>query len=133
MLARTARGCTARAQEAWPDWPDDPQVLLAWILLDGHRREDLLRFEGALAGMAELQTALLVGGEFDYLLVFATPDLDGFQSALDRLLARDLNVARVATTLVLGSVAGRGLPPFWPPAGGNRTEWAGTGTATTQG
>lgn len=81
------------------------------VTLSEHRRETLIRFERAVAGVEELTECHLVSGGYDYLLRFVTRSVMHYQAVIEGLLERDVGIAKYFSYVVLKSpIVKTGVP-----------------------
>lgn len=78
--------------------------VLVEVTLEHHRQADFDRFERAVRETHEIVACWSVGGGIDYLLKVAARDIDAYQRLIDRLLQRDLGIARYFTYVVTRTV-----------------------------
>lgn len=86
-------------------------LVMIWVTLSPHNRENARRFAEFLADVPEVLEAHALSGDLDYFLKAATGDLDGLTRLVnDRLLAHE-TVSHVKTAIVLQTLKGyQGLP-----------------------
>ena len=92
----------------------DPDVLpfttliAVWVVMERESMPDLKAFYARMRGMAEVQQCYQLAGDWDYLLIIATPTLPEYRSLIERLFKSQKNVKRIESRVVLDTVK-RGL------------------------
>ena len=74
------------------------------VTLGTHRAEDFERFERFVQKVEEIVECSALGGGIDYLLKVVCPDVDHYQSVIDRLLDQHIGIDRYFTYIVTKSV-----------------------------
>ncbi|WP_158971663.1 Lrp/AsnC family transcriptional regulator [Chachezhania sediminis] len=69
-------------------------------------------FEAAMQGYDEVVACWALGGGFDYLIQIVAPDIEAYQTLIDRMLADGIGLARYFTYVVTKPVKGNVVPPF---------------------
>ena len=71
------------------------------ITLGGHRKEDFLKFERAIAQEPTVLECHCVSGGFDYLVKFAVRHIGHYQEIFDALLAAEIGIVKYFSYIVL--------------------------------
>ncbi|MBL8267997.1 Lrp/AsnC family transcriptional regulator [Steroidobacter sp.] len=79
--------------------PQLTQVLVT-VTLESHRAQDFKRFETAVAKASHIVACWAVGGDIDYVLMFAVADVSSYQQAVDETLTADLAVRQYWSYIV---------------------------------
>jgi Lrp/AsnC family transcriptional regulator of ectoine degradation len=82
------------------------------VELEGHRAEDMRRFEAAVQDVDEITACWALGGGFDYLCQVVARDIDRYQRLVDTLLDAQIGVARYYTYVVTKPVKSPGPLPL---------------------
>jgi DNA-binding Lrp family transcriptional regulator len=86
-------------------------VVFTEITLGNHRREDFLKFERGIQAIPQILNCFLVTGGYDYLAQFIARDIHDYQTAVERLLDRDLGVEKYFSYVTIKQVKrGAGYP-----------------------
>ena len=80
------------------------ETVLVQVTLDSHSDNTLEKFGETLAAIPEVVEALLVSGEYDYLLRVVLADTADFERLHSQHLTRLPNVARVHSSFALRTV-----------------------------
>ena len=92
----------------------DPEVLpfttliAVWVIMERESMQDLKAFYARMREMPEVQQCYQLAGDWDYLLIIATPTLPEYRSLIERLFKSQKNVKRIESRVVLDTVK-RGL------------------------
>jgi Lrp/AsnC family transcriptional regulator of ectoine degradation len=70
------------------------------ISLLKHQKSDFDKFENYIKQINEITECIATGGGTDYVLKVITPNLEDFQSLMERLLLADLSIDRYMTYIV---------------------------------
>ena len=81
----------------------DMQVVFTQVTLSDHRREDFAKFEAAIRGIDEIVECHLVSGGFDYLLKFVTRSVVHYQTIVEDVLERSVNIEKYFSYIVIKS------------------------------
>ncbi len=76
-------------------------VLFAEISLGSHSRDDLERFDSAIATIPQIVEASHVSGDYDYLLKVVVANLGQWTQIGERLTATEVGAVRIATHILL--------------------------------
>ncbi len=79
------------------------QLVFTQVTLSDHRREDFAKFEAAIRSIDEVVECHLVSGGFDYLLKFATRSVVHYQTIVEEVLERNLNIEKYFSYIVIKS------------------------------
>ena len=70
-------------------------MIFTEITLDGHHREDFLRFEKKISTIDEVIECHLVSGGYDYLLKFITQGIAHYQELMDEVILKEFGIDQV--------------------------------------
>jgi Lrp/AsnC family transcriptional regulator of ectoine degradation len=70
------------------------------IKIVAHQSRDFDLFESAVQNMDEVLECWAVGGELDYLLKIAVPNIDEYQAFVDRVLDSEIGLLKYSTYIV---------------------------------
>jgi Lrp/AsnC family leucine-responsive transcriptional regulator len=76
-------------------------IAFAEVTLKRHHPDDFERFEAAIADVTEIIEAAQVSGAFDYMLKIAAPDVRRWRELVDRLLAEDIGIDKIASHILM--------------------------------
>ncbi len=79
------------------------QLVFTQVTLSDHRREDFVKFEAAIRGIDEIVECHLVSGGFDYLLKFVTRSVVHYQTIVEEVLERSVNIEKYFSYIVIKS------------------------------
>lgn len=79
------------------------QVVFTQVTLSDHRRDDFVKFETAIRNIDEVVECHLVSGGFDYLLKFMTRSVVHYQSIMEDVLERSVNIEKYFSYIVIKS------------------------------
>lgn len=79
------------------------QVVFTQVTLSDHRRDDFVKFETAIRNIDEVVECHLVSGGFDYLLKFVTRSVVHYQSIMEDVLERSVNIEKYFSYIVIKS------------------------------
>ena len=79
------------------------QLVFTQVTLSDHRREDFAKFEAAIRGIDEVVECHLVSGGFDYLLKFVTRSVVHYQTIVEEVLERSVNIEKYFSYIVIKS------------------------------
>lgn len=79
------------------------QVVFTQVTLTDHRRDDFVKFETAIRNIDEVVECHLVSGGFDYLLKFVTRSVVHYQSIMEDVLERSVNIEKYFSYIVIKS------------------------------
>ena len=77
------------------------QLVFTHVTLSDHRREDFAKFEAAIRGIDEIVECHLVSGGFDYLLKFVTRSVVHYQTIVEEVLERSVNIEKYFSYIVI--------------------------------
>ena len=92
----------------------DPDVLpfttliAVWVSMERESMPELKAFYARMRQMPEVQQCYQLAGDWDYLLIIATPTLPEYRALIDRLFKSQKNIKRFESRVVLDTVK-RGL------------------------
>lgn len=76
-------------------------ITFAEVTLANHRPADFDHFERAVADVPEVVEAYQVAGQFDYLIKVVTRDVEAYRAVNDALVAKDVGILQIKSTLVM--------------------------------
>lgn len=79
----------------------DIQHVFTQVTLSDHRREDFVKFEGAIRKVDEIIECHLVSGGFDYLLKFVTRGVVHYQSIIEAILDQNIGIEKYFSYIVI--------------------------------
>ena len=79
------------------------QLVFTQVTLADHRREDFVKFETAIRKIDEVVECHLVSGGFDYLLKFVTRSVVHYQTIMEDVLERSVNIEKYFSYIVIKS------------------------------
>ncbi len=79
------------------------QVVFTQVTLSDHRRDDFVKFEAAIRNIDEVVECHLVSGGFDYLLKFVTRSVVHYQTIMEDVLERSVNIEKYFSYIVIKS------------------------------
>ena len=79
------------------------QLVFTQVTLSDHRREDFAKFEAAVRNIDEVVECHLVSGGFDYLLKFVTRSVVHYQTIVEDVLERSVNIEKYFSYIVIKS------------------------------
>ena len=89
------------------------------VTLADHRREDFSRFEAGVRTVDEIIECHLVSGGYDYLVKFVCRSIGAYQTLMESILDRGLNIEKYFSYIVIRPVVIKGEYPlarlFDPP------------------
>ena len=83
-------------------------LITVWVSMERESAHDLKTFYARMRAMPEVQQCYQLAGEWDYLLIIATPTLPEYRALAERLFKSQKNVKRYESRVVLDTVK-RGL------------------------
>ena len=105
----------------------DPDVLpfttliAVWVSMERESMPELKAFYARMRETPEVQQCYQLAGEWDYLLIVATPTLPEYRALIERLFKPQKNIKRYESRVVLDTVKrGLQLPTLAPAAKGRR-------------
>jgi DNA-binding Lrp family transcriptional regulator len=81
-------------------------IVFSEVTISRHRRQDLRKFEEAIAGHREIVDWYNVSGGYDYLLKIVAPSISCFQELMERLLEEDIGIKKFTSRIVLRHSSG---------------------------
>lgn len=79
------------------------QLVFTQVTLSDHRREDFAKFEAAIRNIDEIVECHLVSGGFDYLLKFVTRSVIHYQTIIEEVLEKNVNIEKYFSYIVIKS------------------------------
>lgn len=79
------------------------QLVFTQVTLSDHRREDFAKFEAAIRNIDEIVECHLVSGGFDYLLKFVTRSVVHYQTIIEEVLEKNVNIEKYFSYIVIKS------------------------------
>ena len=79
------------------------QLVFTQVTLSDHRREDFAKFEAAIRNIDEIVECHLVSGGFDYLLKFVTRSVVHYQTIIEEVLDKNVNIEKYFSYIVIKS------------------------------
>lgn len=76
-------------------------ILFVEVTLEGHRSEEMARFETAIAAIPQIVEASHVSGDFDYLLKIVVANMAEWTDLRDRLVGGDIGIDRITTHVLM--------------------------------
>ena len=76
-------------------------ILFVEVTLEGHRTDELARFESAIAALPEVVEASHVSGEVDYILKIVVAGMNEWTRLRERLAGGDMGVSRITTHILM--------------------------------
>jgi len=76
-------------------------VLFVEVTLEGHRPDELTRFEAAIEALPQIVEASHVSGEVDYLLKIVVADMMEWTRLREKLVGGDMGVSRITTHVLM--------------------------------
>jgi len=76
-------------------------ILFVEVTLEGHRTDELERFESAIAALPEVVEASHVSGEVDYILKIVVAGMNEWTRLRERLAGGDMGVSRITTHILM--------------------------------
>jgi DNA-binding Lrp family transcriptional regulator len=87
-------------------------IVFSEVTISRHRRQDLHKFEAAVAGHREIVDWYNVSGGYDYLLKIVAPSVSCFQELMERLLTEDIGITKFTSRIVLRHSSSAGQYPI---------------------
>ena len=87
-------------------------MVFSEVTIGRHRRQDLHKFEEAVAGHREIVDWYNVSGGYDYLLKIVVPSISCFQELMEHLLAEDIGITKFTSRIVLRHSTGTNTYPI---------------------
>jgi len=81
----------------------ETSMIFTEITLDGHHREEFLRFEKKISTIDEVIECHLVSGGYDYLLKFITRGIAHYQELMEDVLEKEFGIEKYFSYVVLKS------------------------------
>jgi DNA-binding Lrp family transcriptional regulator len=79
------------------------QLVFTQVTLADHRRDDFAKFEAAIRNIDEIVECHLVSGGFDYLLKFVTRSVVHYQTIIEEVLEKNVNIEKYFSYIVIKS------------------------------
>jgi DNA-binding Lrp family transcriptional regulator len=97
-------------------------IVFSEVTISSHRRQDLHKFEEAVARHREIVDWYNVSGGYDYLLKIVAPSVSCFQELMERLLTEDIGITKFTSRIVLRHSPGTRQYPIGLIASGKSRE-----------
>lgn len=81
----------------------DSVTVFTEVTLQGHRREEFLKFENCIREYDELIECHLITGGYDYLLRFITRSIEHYQEVIESLLDKNIGIDKYFSYIVIKS------------------------------
>ena len=91
-----------------PDALPFTTLIAVWVSMERESMPELKAFYARMRQMPEVQQCYQLAGDWDYLLIVATPTLPEYRALIERLFRPQKNVKRYESRVVLDTVK-RGL------------------------
>ena len=82
------------------------------VTLNGHRRDDFIKFEAEIRRYDTLQECHLVSGGYDYLLKFVARNIAHYQEIIEDILERNIGVKKYFSYVVIKSILEKDSVPL---------------------
>jgi DNA-binding Lrp family transcriptional regulator len=73
------------------------------VYINGHKREDFIKFENCLKKVDEAMECHLISGGYDYLVRFVTRNIAHYQEIIDDLVDRNVGISKYFSYIVIKS------------------------------
>jgi DNA-binding Lrp family transcriptional regulator len=73
------------------------------VYLNGHKREDFIKFENHLKQVDEVMECHLISGGYDYLLRFVTRNIAHYQEIIEAMVDRNIGISKYFSYIVIKS------------------------------
>ena len=83
-------------------------LIAVWVSMERESMPELKAFYARMRQMPEVQQCYQLAGDWDYLLIVATPTLPEYRALIERLFRPEKNIKRYESRVVLDTVK-RGL------------------------
>ncbi|WP_374572065.1 Lrp/AsnC family transcriptional regulator [Phenylobacterium sp.] len=87
------------------------QIVFTSMTLSDHRLPDFMKFEQGIQDFEEIVECHLVSGGFDYLLKFYVRSVTHYQEVIEKILERNIGVAKYFSYIVIKSPLARNHAP----------------------
>lgn len=87
------------------------QIVFASVTLSDHRLPDFMKFEQGIGDIEEIVDCHLVSGGFDYMLKFYVRNVAHYQDVIEKILERNIGVAKYFSYIVIKSPIARSHAP----------------------
>ncbi|MEI8634775.1 winged helix-turn-helix transcriptional regulator [Vibrio sp. PP-XX7] len=78
-------------------------IVFTEVYLNGHKREDFIKFETNLRQVEEVMECHLISGGYDYLVRFVTRNIAHYQSIMEDMVDRNIGIAKYFSYIVIKS------------------------------
>jgi DNA-binding Lrp family transcriptional regulator len=82
------------------------------VTLSDQRREDFIRFEAEIRKFELIQEVHMVSGGYDYLLKFVVKNVATYHELMERILDRNIGIAKYFSYIVIKTIYDRGATPL---------------------
>ncbi|WP_282606577.1 Lrp/AsnC family transcriptional regulator [Pelagibius sp. Alg239-R121] len=90
----------------------DHVVVFTEVTLNGHRRDDFIKFEAEIRRYESIQECHLVSGGYDYLLKFVARNIAHYQEIVEDILERNIGVKKYFSYVVIKSLINKDSVPL---------------------
>ncbi len=73
----------------------------AEVTLENHTPDDFLRFDTAVAKVAEVTDSYKISGAYDYLLKFVCADVKSYNRLSDEMITSNIGIGKMNTLIIL--------------------------------
>ncbi|CAM3655528.1 Leucine-responsive regulatory protein [Vibrio aerogenes CECT 7868] len=73
------------------------------IYINGHKREDFIKFENSMKKVDEVMECHLISGGYDYLVRFVTRNIAHYQEVVEKLVDSNIGISKYFSYIVIKS------------------------------
>lgn len=73
------------------------------VYLNGHKREDFIKFENSMKRVDEVMECHLISGGYDYLVRFVTRNVAHYQEIIEQLVDKNVGISKYFSYIVIKS------------------------------
>ncbi|MCE0494969.1 Lrp/AsnC family transcriptional regulator [Vibrio salinus] len=73
------------------------------VYINGHKREDFIKFETAMKKVEEVMECHLISGGYDYLVRFVTRNIAHYQEVIENLVDNNIGISKYFSYIVIKS------------------------------
>ncbi|WP_319534374.1 Lrp/AsnC family transcriptional regulator [uncultured Vibrio sp.] len=73
------------------------------VYLNGHKREDFIKFESSMKNVDEVMECHLISGGYDYLVRFVTRNITHYQEIIEKLVDSNIGISKYFSYVVIKS------------------------------
>jgi DNA-binding Lrp family transcriptional regulator len=73
------------------------------VYINGHKREDFIKFETAMKKVEEVMECHLISGGYDYLVRFVTRNIAHYQEVIESLVDNNIGISKYFSYIVIKS------------------------------